>query len=223
MKYKTILESSSHYTPLVSIVITAYNYKDYILECINSCLRQTLRSEIVIVDDCSDDNTLTLVEQHVSCLAYKEFPISLYRSDENLGVGSAANFGIQKSRGVYVVRVDADDYIDEDLCFILSKFLNKNFQAEGVSCDYYHVSESGVHTYRKFAAKDPISCGIMYRKSFLNKYGMYKDGIKHKEEEELRNRLGERYKIEHLGIPLYYYRMHGLNKTKTEEYATYRY
>ena len=63
----------------------------------------------------------------------------------------------------------------------------------------------------------------MYRKDLLTKAGLYDPRFRHLEEEELRRRLGEVYRIHHLRIPLYRYRMHGANKTKrAEEMAVYR-
>ena len=58
----------------------------------------------------------------------------------------------------------------------------------------------------------------MYRRDLLLEYGGYNDDFRHREEEELRKRLGDFYKIHHLKIPFYRYRMHNTNKTKTKEY-----
>ena len=74
---------------------------------------------------------------------------------------------------------------------------------------------------RKYAEKDNISCGIMYRRELLIELGSYNSGMRHKEEVELRKRLGEFYKIHHLKIPFYRYRMHNNNKTKQPEYKTW--
>ena len=63
----------------------------------------------------------------------------------------------------------------------------------------------------------PISCGIMYRRDHLVNYGMYNQNFRHREEEELRQRLGSLYKIGYLEIPLYRYRMHEKNKTKQKK------
>jgi hypothetical protein len=73
---------------------------------------------------------------------------------------------------------------------------------------------------RKYARVDNISCGIMYRKDLLYDLGGYNDSMRHREEEELRKRLGDTYKIHHLEMPFYRYRMHNYNKTKSPEYKT---
>lgn len=51
---------------------------------------------------------------------------------------------------------------------------------------------------------------------------MYDPWFRHLEEVELRRRLGDRYRIQHLGMPLYRYRMHESNKTKMTEYKVYK-
>ena len=58
----------------------------------------------------------------------------------------------------------------------------------------------------------------MYRKDLFVKLGSYNPEMRHKEERELRKRLGSDYKIDHLRMPFYRYRMHDSNKTKSKEY-----
>ena len=50
------------------------------------------------------------------------------------------------------------------------------------------------------------------------KAGLYNSKFKHREEEELRSRLGDKYLINNLNLPLYRYRMHLSNKTKSKDY-----
>ena len=58
----------------------------------------------------------------------------------------------------------------------------------------------------------------MYRKDLLERHGKYNPEFRHREEEEMRKRLGDFYNVHHLNIPFYRYRMHNNNKTKTKEY-----
>ena len=74
---------------------------------------------------------------------------------------------------------------------------------------------------RKYAEKENISCGIMYRRDLLLESGGYNPEMRHREEEELRKRLGDYYRIHHLRIPFYRYRMHNHNNTKEPEYETW--
>lgn len=198
-----------------SIVVTSYNYGAYIERCLRSCLTQRFPQdeyEVIVVDDASADNTIKLLEK------FKRFSnFRYFVNEENLGVAESANVGIREAYGQYFVRVDADDYINEDLLFFLTRYLAENHDALCVSCDYILVDEFGNKLERKYAETSPISCGIMYRTDLIRNLGMYNREFRHREEEELRARLADYYKIHHLRVPLYRYRMHKNNKTKDKE------
>lgn len=199
-------------TPEVSIVITNYNYGSYLSRCIRSCLSQKHVSvEVVVVDDCSTDDSLESIK------IFQE-DVKILRTPRNSGVAAAANLGIKNSRGQFVIRVDADDYVSSDMCYFMKTYLESNHDAFCVSCDYQLVDDHENLIERKYAEHSPVSCGIMYRRDLLVQAGGYNDAQRHREEEELRKRLGEYYKIHHLRIPFYRYRMHNSNKTKTKEY-----
>ncbi|MFA6294427.1 MAG: hypothetical protein WC637_21735, partial [Victivallales bacterium] len=80
-----------------------------------------------------------------------------------------------------------------------------------------YIDEHENKLERVYADEKAISCGIMYRKDLLIKHGMYNTEWRHREEEELRRRLGEYYKIHYLHMPLYRYRMHKSNKTNNQD------
>ena len=63
-----------------------------------------------------------------------------------------------------------------------------------------------------------ISCGIMYRREDLFSWGGYNESYRHREEEELRKRIGVDYRIMYTPENLYNYRMHDHNKTKEQGY-----
>jgi len=198
--------------PDVSIIITNYNYSKYIQRAVRSCINQkNVNHEVIVVDDCSTDDSLKKLE------IFKE-KIKIYKLDKNGGVATAANLGIKKALGQFVIRVDSDDYVSSEMCYFMKKYLESNHDAFCVSCDYELVDNYENVIERKYASIDNISCGIMYRKDLLIELGAYNDSFRHREEEELRKRLGSYYNIHHLNIPFYRYRMHNTNKTKTKEY-----
>jgi glycosyltransferase involved in cell wall biosynthesis len=144
--------------------------------------------------------------------------VKVISTSQNSGVAGAANQGIKNARGQFIIRVDADDYVSSDMCYFMKTYLESNHDAFCVSCDYHLVDNHENIIERKYAEKEPVSCGIMYRKNLFLQSGGYNDAMRHREEEELRKRLGEYYRIHHLKIPFYRYRMHDSNKTKTSEY-----
>jgi glycosyltransferase involved in cell wall biosynthesis len=92
-------------SPLVSVVIPAYNAGDTVAETLESVCRQTYRNlQIIVVDDGSTDATAEIIERQ----ARLDSRILLIRK-ENEGVAKARNTGIQASTGEYLAPVDSDD------------------------------------------------------------------------------------------------------------------
>jgi len=90
--------------PLVSIMMPAYNAGKYIRRAIQSVLVQTYENwELIIVDDCSTDNTYEIVAN------YKDPRIRILRHEQNMGVGPSRNDALSASRGQWVTVLDADD------------------------------------------------------------------------------------------------------------------
>lgn len=203
-----------------SLIITSYNYGLYIERCIRSCLDQKLvessQFEVIVVDDCSQDNTLQIIDKFRAVPNFR-----VIANPTNVGVAEASNIGIRASFGRYVLRVDADDYISEVCLHFMQAYLGFNDDAFGVACDYLMVDDNETVTERRDAALNPISCGILYRRDLIVQAGLYNADFRHREEEELRRRLGDFYRIHHLRMPLYRYRMHNNNKTKQGEYQDY--
>tara|TARA_R110000824_G_scaffold67134_2_gene173849 strand:+ start:382 stop:1011 length:630 start_codon:yes stop_codon:yes gene_type:complete len=198
--------------PDVSIIVTNYNYGRYLSRCLRSCLSQkNVNHEVVVVDDCSTDDSMERIRPFLK-------DITFLKTEVNSGVAVASNLGIESCKGQYIIRVDADDFVNSDMCCFMERYLEANHNAFGVACDYVLVDEHEEILERKHAEKDNISCGIMYRKDLLMELGGYNSEMRHREEEELRKRIGEFYKVHYLNIPFYRYRMHNNNKTKSKEY-----
>ncbi|MBC7861385.1 MAG: glycosyltransferase family 2 protein [Bacteroidia bacterium] len=193
----------------VSLVITSYNYARYIERAIRSAMDQSLpknRYEIIVVDDCSTDKTRNILEN------YRD-EIRLVYFDENKGLAAARNEGIKRAKGMYVVFLDADDYLQHDLLKIQSVFLNENNKLDAVSVDYYLVNEIGDHIELVSAKEKPIACGVMFRKDRLFDIGLYDEKFQAREEEDLRIRFLKKYEVYNIILPLYRYRRHADNLT----------
>ena len=165
--------------------------------------------EIILVDDASSDQSIKVINE------YSKFDnFYLIKNKKNLGVSASANKALKRARGKYIVRLDADDYVSNEFLKIMSLYLDTNSNILGVACDYFLVQNND--KVRSMSCKDfPISCGIMYHRKKLLLLGGYNSKFKHREEEELRIRLKNKYKLNYLKIPLYRYRMHSENKTKS--------
>lgn len=91
---------------LVSVVIPVFNAATFIRRAVSSVLAQTFTDfEIIIVDDCSRDNTVEIVE----ALAREDGRIKLFVQDVNGGPSAARNRGFKEARGEWIALLDADD------------------------------------------------------------------------------------------------------------------
>ena len=198
---------------MISVIVSVFNQEKYIGRCLRSLLNQTLNKdiyEIIVVNDGSKDKSayaLDLFSDPNNNL------VKIIDHNKNLGLPAALNTGINSSEGKYIVRVDADDYVNKNFLSFLYNYLNQNEDADAVSCDYLLVDDKEKIISRFYADKDPIGCGIMFKKELLINIGLYDTEFRFNEEKELRMRFEMKYKIENLKIPLYRYRRHENNIT----------
>lgn len=107
---------------LISIITPVYNAGAYIEKTIKSVLVQTYANwEMLIVDDCSTDNTVRIIEQY--CELDKR--IKLIKHQQNKGVAAARNTALAESRGNFVAFLDSDDMwfptkLEKQLDFMLA-------------------------------------------------------------------------------------------------------
>lgn len=97
--------------PLVSVIVPVYNVERYLDECLNSIRQQTYENlEIIVVEDCSTDNSLNTFIKH------SEDPrVKLIQHEKNSGLSAARNTGIDAAKGDYIMFVDSDDHIHNNL------------------------------------------------------------------------------------------------------------
>lgn len=126
--------------PAVSIIIPMYNDEKYIGELLDSILAQTFQDfEVIIIDDCSTDNSLEVVKSYESKFGGR---LKLGKTLKNSGgPGEPSNMGIYLSRGEYLLILDNDDTITETALEKLYP-VAKKFDADVVACEkYYAVPE----------------------------------------------------------------------------------
>lgn len=91
--------------PKLSIVVPVYNVEAYIRECLDSVVRSEGDFEVIVVDDCSPDNSARIAEEFVE----RDQRVRLIRSEANVGLGPARNIGLDEAGGDYVMFLDSDD------------------------------------------------------------------------------------------------------------------
>lgn len=118
-------------SPLVSVLMTAFNREKFIGEAIESVLRSTYNNfELIIVDDCSVDKTLDIARN----FERKDDRIFVYSNDRNLGDYANRNIAASYAKGKYLKYLDSDDLMSDDCLEIMVFGMEVNSEcAFGVS------------------------------------------------------------------------------------------
>jgi glycosyltransferase involved in cell wall biosynthesis len=109
--------------PLVSVIMPAYNSERYIASAIASVQNQAeVNWEMIIVDDCSTDNTVAIVED----FAKADPRIKLHILSQNSGTGAARNFATELAQGKYIAFLDSDDMWKPKKLAVQLQFMSEN-------------------------------------------------------------------------------------------------
>ena len=115
---------------MISIIIPIYNVEAYIEDCLKSiasqtCLKQGVQVECILVDDCGKDQSIAICEKFIE--NYKG-PLSFkfLHHDHNRGLSAARNTGMEVAQGEYVYFVDSDDELTDDCLQLLYDSITVN-------------------------------------------------------------------------------------------------
>lgn len=148
--------------PLVSVIMPAYNAANYISTAIHSVLIQDVPFELIIIDDCSCDNTKEILEKYLT------YPNVIYvRNESNLGAASSRNKGVSIAKGKYVAFLDADDYW---LPHKLSRQLDTLDAKQRVLCSTARelMTPEGKLTGKIIPVPENITYSMMLRHNLIN-------------------------------------------------------
>ncbi len=118
--------------PKVSVIIPAYNAAALIQRTLDSVFAQEEDFEIIVVDDCSTDDTIAVVED------IHDLRIKILRQEFNQGPAAARNRGLREARGEYCAFLDGDDYWEPEFLKKTVAFLDTHPEAVAVSVMQCH-------------------------------------------------------------------------------------
>lgn len=143
---------------LVSIIMPSYNTGAFIEESIESVLKQTYEKwELIIVDDCSDDNTDEVIK------IFNDERIKYYKQEKNVGAACCRNYALSLAKGEWAAFLDSDDLwtpdkLEKQLAFMIDN--NYRFSCTGrdeinekseplnrVTISPHHISKLGMYLY----------------------------------------------------------------------------
>ena len=127
--------------PAISLIMSVYNGEDYLAETIDSVLNQTFKDwEFIIINDCSNDKTLEILEEYAS----KDSRIKVHINEVNLRLPSSLNKALSLSKGKYIARMDADDICMPDRLEKQYRFMEENQDIALSSCKFLTL-KNGVY------------------------------------------------------------------------------
>ncbi|MHA7066777.1 glycosyltransferase [Azospirillum argentinense] len=204
--------------PKLTVYLVCRNHRRFVEQAIESVLRQSIDGwELLIIDDGSQDGTQELVA------AYQSDPRIRLFTAGGIGLPAVCNLALKESRGEYIVRLDGDDYFDENFLLVLSNHLDRYPDVALVFPDYYLTDEFGnveLRTWRRRLYQDdhvldtpPNGACTMVRRSVLKKLGGYREDLGAQDGLDLWVKLRQLYRSANINMPLFYYRRHSSNLT----------
>lgn len=142
--------------PTFSIITPTYNRAYCIQKAINSVINQQFQNwELIIVDDGSTDNTDTIIEKYLL-----DKRVKYIKLDKNSGVNVARNRAIQESNGEYIVLLDSDNELYENILNIFKDYINKY--------DFPYMKFICQNQDEKYTVENPSFEGYLDFQDFLN-------------------------------------------------------
>jgi glycosyltransferase involved in cell wall biosynthesis len=202
-------------TPLVSIVLPTYNGSRYLDDSLRSCLAQTHTNwELIIVDDCSTDDTPLRIAKYVSA----DSRIQSVRHETNRKLPAALNTGFRIARGDFLTWTSDDNYYHHEALQSMLSFLENHPEAGMVYSDWTMIDEND-GSAKPMVVGDPndliienrIGPCFLYRRQVKEIIGNYADDLFLAEDYDYWLRVSRYFRLLPLHRNLYYYRCHRMS------------
>lgn len=200
----------------VSIITPLFNAEDTIRDTYASIAEQTFSDwEWIVVDDCSLDDSIHVVE----ALSSKDRRIKLLRSESNGGAAKARNLGIQGAKGRYIAFLDADDSwapdkLERQLKFMSERSLPYSFTSYHVVLDGNNHSEKtfvprySKATYPKLLHRNDIGCStVICDREIIGDFQMNEAAVKREDYACWLELARKGFIGELMDVPLTFYRL----------------
>lgn len=209
----------------VSIILPVYNVEKYIEKCLESLVNQTYENiEIIVINDGSPDKSQKIIDKYAK--KYKKIKPLI---KENGGVSSARNYGLEKATGDYIMFVDGDDYVSQDIvsklvdvtikekCDITSSDIIK-FYKDGTTTYYKTNQEYSNDNIKNYIIGDSGPCAKLFKKELFNNIKFRK--LAYEDLDIIPVLAINVKKIGYLKEGLYYYRQIEGSATRLSKYNT---
>jgi len=117
-------------THLISIIIVNFNSKDYLTKCVQSVLASTVPVEVFVVDNGSEDASLSILKDAIGC----EPRLHIIENEENLGFARANNKSLSMTRGDYILFLNPDCTIKPNTLEVMLAVMDAHPEAGMAGC-----------------------------------------------------------------------------------------
>lgn len=201
---------------LVTVYIPCRNYGRFLSQAVESLFAQLYTNwEVIVVDEGSDDDTLAIADTFV---ARDPQRVSVIRNDRPEGLQKVANRILGIANGKYIMRLDADDWLDEGALLLMVAKLEANPDLGLVYGNYFYTDETGrvIGTERRHQLGSEDTAGhvpphgacTLVRTRSLKAVGGYSEDVSAQDGWELWYKLQNRTGAASLEVPVFYYRQH---------------
>lgn len=210
------MSESTVLRPKVTVYVPCRQYGHYIDECLQSLARQTLPDwEAILIDDASTDHSVARMEAFRS-----RFPerVRILCNTQVKGLRANANAALEMARGEYLMRLDADDYLDENALLVMATYLDRHPGIGLVYPNWTYIDEDGGYIgqerrkrlWDEARVPDLPAHGActMVRRRVLKAIGGYDTDLAAQDGHELWLKTLYRHGVANVETPLFFYRQH---------------
>ena len=214
------------YSQLVTIYIPCHNYGKYLKKSVQSVIDQLYTNwELIIIDEASNDNTIEVAKKF--CATHPE-KIKLIKNQTAIGLQKIANNILHLAKGKYMIRLDADDWLDESALLVMVTKLEANPNIGLIYGNYFFTNSDGniiglerrhklINNKKTFFNLPPHGACTMFEVRSLKSAGGYSEDVNAQDGWDLWYKLNKRINSISLDIPIFYYRQHEKSLSKNRK------
>ncbi len=228
-------------SPLVSIIVPAYNRASLIEETLESIRLQTYPAiEVIVVDDGSTDETVSVINKWIE--ANREIKAVCYALGKNAGKSSAVNYALDRFSGEFAMILDSDDLllpdgIASEVRYLLARTDVGMVSARPYKLDGNRKTNITFDVFKDEATFDDlvnkhgdlllngntvISSTVMMRRDVVQHTGHFRPDLRYTHDYDYWIRVSRSYKISYLAQPVIYYRVNSVGSSSIKRFGTFR-
>ena len=217
-------------TPRISVCVPTYNYGNFIADCIESVVAQTITDwELIICDDCSTDDTAEIVKRY----SQSDRRIKYVRNEQRLGMNGNIKRVTDLGQGKYLKVLCSDDWIVEECLEVMCALMDENPSVAIATCAEINCDHAGTPLYVQCLFGKPVwvipgesmldwmargmgfggNSSFLIRRESYDEVGGYNDQVLYAPDYDLAARLCRVGDYLHTDQPLFYGRVHGASSS----------